>query len=51
MKSAPEIKKPKGPVVTIDPALDKYEGKVLFSEKLDSANKMLLTAKLPPKKW
>lgn len=40
----------KVPIVAIDPALDEYEGRILFPEKLERANAMLKTAKLPPKK-
>jgi len=36
--------------VAIDPALDKYRSKIMFPEKLEKANKMLSTAKLPPNK-
>jgi hypothetical protein len=45
----PQITK-KWPNVTIDPALNEYRDKTLFSEKLKQANKMLKTAKLPPNK-
>jgi hypothetical protein len=38
----------KNPVVRIDKSLDKkYEGKVIFKEKLDMANKMLKTYGVP----
>jgi hypothetical protein len=40
----------KKPITTIDPALNEYQDKILFPEKLARANKMLKTAKLPPKK-
>ncbi len=50
MKNAQELTKRKISLVTIDPSLDKYEDKILFPEKLEKANKMLKTAKLPPKK-
>ena len=50
MKSAKELSKRKVPIVAIDPALDKYEGKIMFPKKLERANNMLKTAKLPPKK-
>lgn len=37
----------KHPVVTVDKSLDKYNGKVIFKEKLDKANKMLTTYGVP----
>jgi hypothetical protein len=37
----------KHPVVTIDKSLDKYNGKVLFKEKLDEANRVLKTYGVP----
>lgn len=50
MKTAQELNIRKVPIVAIDPALDKYEDKIMFPKKLEQANKMLKTAKLPPKK-
>ena len=50
MKKVYEPNKHKVPVVAIDPALDKYEDKVMFPKKLEHANNMLKNAKLPPKK-
>lgn len=50
MKKAQELNNRKTPIVTIDPALNKYQGKILFPEKLEKTNKMLKTAKLPSKK-
>lgn len=38
------------PLVTIDKRLDKLNNKIMFSEKLEKANKLLKTAKLPKKK-
>ena len=38
------------PLVAIDKSLDKYEGKIMFPEKLERANKMLKNAKLPEKR-
>lgn len=38
------------PLVAIDKSLDKYEGKIMFPEKLKQANKMLKNAKLPEKR-
>ncbi|WP_165840883.1 hypothetical protein [Larkinella punicea] len=50
MKNVQEINSSKAPIVRIDPSLEKYRGKVLFPEKLEKANEMLKTAKLPNKK-
>ncbi len=50
MKNIHELSKRKVPIVAIDPALDKYEDKIMFPKKLEQANNMLKTAKLPPKK-
>lgn len=50
MKNVREINKRKVPIVAVDPALDKYENKIMFPKKLEQANSMLKTAKLPPKK-
>ena len=50
MKKAQELNNRKAPIVTIDLALNKYQGKILFPEKLEKANKMLKTAKLPARK-
>lgn len=36
--------------MTIDPALNEYRDKIMFPEKLEQANKVLKTAKLPPNK-
>ncbi len=47
MKTVEELNKRKVPIVAIDPALDKYRDKIMFPEKLEKANKMLKTAKLP----
>ena len=35
------------PLVKIDKKLNRFRGKVLFKEKLESANKLLSSAKLP----
>jgi len=48
MKTIQEINKRKLPIVAIDPVLDKYRNKIMFPEKLEKANIMLKTAKLPP---
>lgn len=50
MKTVQDLSNRKVPIVAIDPALDKYEDKVIFSKKLEHANKVLKTAKLPVKK-
>lgn len=50
MKTAQPQTTKKWPSVTIDPALNEYRDKVMFPEKLAKANKMLITAKLPPNK-
>ncbi len=50
MKTVEKLNKRKVPIVTIDPALDKYRDIIMFPEKLEKANKMLKTAKLPPTK-
>ncbi|HWZ23585.1 MAG TPA: hypothetical protein VNW06_13070 [Cytophagaceae bacterium] len=38
-----ESNKRKAPVIIIDKSLDKYDGKVLFPEKLAKANEILKT--------
>ena len=50
MKTAQNFPKKKWSFVTIDPALNDYRDKVMFPEKLEQANKVLKTAKLPPNK-
>ncbi|MEP7251344.1 MAG: hypothetical protein ABI683_03160 [Ginsengibacter sp.] len=50
MKTVEELNKRKVPIVTIDPALDKYRDKIIFPKKLEKVNKMLKTAKLPANK-
>jgi hypothetical protein len=50
MKVVKEISSRKAPIVAIDTSLDKYCDTVLFPKKLEKANKMLITARLPPKK-
>lgn len=49
MKNVQELNKRKVPIVAIDPALNKYEDKIMSPKKLEQANNMLKTAKLPPK--
>ena len=50
MKKVEELRNGKVPIVAIDRALGKYRNKIMFPEKLEKANKMLKTAKLPPNK-
>jgi hypothetical protein len=50
VKTIEELNKRKVPIVTIDNSLDKFRDKIMFPEKLEKANKMLKTAKLPPNK-
>jgi hypothetical protein len=50
MKTQKTISLQNKPLVAIDTKLDKLRNKVIFTEKLNKANKVLLTAKLPSKK-
>jgi hypothetical protein len=50
MKTIEELINRKVPIVTIDPSLEQFNGTVLFPKKLEKANQMLKTAKLPDKK-
>jgi len=50
MKVIAEIRKRKIPIVRIDNALDKYDDKILFPDKLEKANEMLKKVGLP-KQW
>ncbi|MGI4866482.1 MAG: hypothetical protein ACRYFZ_21345 [Janthinobacterium lividum] len=50
MKTAQKSADTKVPFVTIDPALNEYQDKILFPEKLALANKQLKGVKLPPKR-
>lgn len=50
MKTIDNINKLKVPIVAIDHSLNKYRNKVLFQSKLNKANDMLQSAKLPPLK-
>jgi len=45
-----EIKKCKIPIVSVDKSLNKYDSKVLFTDKLEKANEMLKKVGLP-KQW
>lgn len=49
MKNA-QIIEGKIPFVAIDTSLDKLRGKIMFPKKLEKANKLLSTAKLPKNK-
>ena len=48
MKTVQKLNNNKSPIIAIDPALDKYRDKIMFPKKLEKANSMLKTAKLPP---
>ena len=50
MKIVEQLSNRKVPIVTIDKALDKYRNVIMFPKKLEKANKMLKTAKLPSNK-
>lgn len=50
MKKAQHFTQKKWSFVTIDPALNEYRDKIMFPEKLEQANKVLKSAKLPPNK-
>ncbi len=51
MKTVEELNNSKAPVVRIDSSLDRYRHQTIFPEKLEKANEMLKTAKLPEKKF
>lgn len=40
----------KTPLIAVDKRLDKLRDKIMFPKKLEKANEMLLTAKLPKNK-
>ena len=42
-----ELKKRKIPIVAVDKSLNKFDGKVMFPEKLEKANEMLKRIGLP----
>lgn len=50
MKTVKNISSRNTPLVAIDKNLDKMKDKIMFPEKLEKANKVLATAKLPNKK-
>jgi hypothetical protein len=47
MKTIENVNKIKVPIVAIDDNLNKYRNKILFKSKLEKANVMLKTVKLP----
>ena len=47
MKTSPELKKKKIPLVRIDKSLNKFDKLVLFPEKLAKANEALKKAGIP----
>lgn len=47
MKSIKELNDARIPLVKIDTKLNRFKGKVLFQEKLDTANQILEKAILP----
>ena len=50
MKTVDNISNRNSPLVVIDKKLDKLRDRIMFPKKLEKANKMLSTAKLPNKK-
>jgi hypothetical protein len=50
MKTVKELNQNKVPIVAIDMALNKYSNKISFPAKLEKANQMLKTSKLPTNK-
>ena len=50
MRTVEELNKRKIPIVTIDSSLEEYKDRIICPDKLDKANKMLETAKLPKSK-
>lgn len=50
MKTVKHIPKQNTPLVAIDKSLDKLNDIITFPEKLEKANKMLSTAKIPARK-
>jgi hypothetical protein len=50
MKPVNDISNQNIPLVAIDKNLDKLRDKIMFPKKLEKANKLLSTAKLPNKK-
>lgn len=50
MKTVNDISSQSVPLVAIDKSLDRLRHKIAFPKKLEIANKVLSTAKLPEKK-
>ncbi|MCZ2282424.1 MAG: DUF4197 domain-containing protein [Lentimicrobium sp.] len=50
MKVTDEIKKRKIPIVRVDKALNKFDDKILFPDKLEKTNEVLRKVGLP-KQW
>ena len=50
MKETDEIKKRKITIVRVDKALNKFDDKILFPDKLEKANEVLRKVGLP-KQW
>lgn len=50
MKTVKDISNQNIPLVAIDKSLDKLRDKIMFPKKLEKANKVLSTAKLPNKR-
>lgn len=50
MKTINNISTQNIPLVAIDKSLDKLRDKIMFPRKLEKANKILSTAKLPTKR-
>lgn len=50
MKAVKDISNQSIPLLAIDKRLDKLRGKIMFPEKLEKANRVLSTAKLPEKR-
>ena len=51
MNTVQELNNRKVPIVRIDPSLEQFRDKILFPEKLEKANEMLKTARLPERKY
>ena len=47
MKAMQELNEKKFPVIRIDNSLEKYKTMPIFQEKVDKANEMLKTVRLP----
>ena len=51
MNTVQELNNRKVPIVRIEPSLEQFRDKILFPEKLEKANEMLKTARLPERKY